>query len=200
MTDWPEIADPAWHAGRAATPPRDSHWTVCESPLGPLTLLAEAGGVRSLHFEGQAPPLMPGRRREVAGAEAQLAAYFAAELRAFDLPLVLRGNRLERAVWERLRQLPYGSTVTYGRLARDLDPALFAPELLPGRRTQLVANAVSRCPTPILLACHRVVASGRLGGYAGGGARKAALLELERRGLGGEPPEPDPLRPQLALL
>jgi methylated-DNA-[protein]-cysteine S-methyltransferase len=194
--------DPPWHAGRGpAPPPSDSHWTVCEGPLGPLTVLADADGVRCLYFDGGAPPLMPGRRRAVVAAEEQLAAYFAGELRAFDLPLALRGNRLERAVWARLQQLPYGTTITYGRLARDIDPALFPSGALPGPRTQLVAYAVARNPAPILVPSHRAApAGGRVGRRGAGGHRQLALLELERRGLAGAPPEPDPLRPQLALL
>jgi methylated-DNA-[protein]-cysteine S-methyltransferase len=196
------LAEPSWHAGRGpAPPPSDSHWTVCESPLGPLTVLADAGGVRYLHFEGGAPPLMPGRRREVAGAREQLAAYFAGELRAFDLSLGLRGNPLERAVWARLRQLPYGTTISFGQLARDIDPALFPPAATTGRRTQLVAYAVARNPVPIIVPSHRAVgAGGRLVGRGTARARQLTLLELERRGLAGAPPEPDPLRPQLALL
>jgi methylated-DNA-[protein]-cysteine S-methyltransferase len=196
------LAEPSWHAGRdPAPPPSDSHWTVCESPLGPLTVLADAGGVRYLHFEGGAPPLMPGRRREVAGVREQLAAYFASERRAFDLPLGLRGNRLERAVWSRLLQLPYGTTIAFGRLARDVDPACFPAGATTGRRTQLVAYAVARNPVPIIVPSHRAVgAGGRVVGRGTGRDRQLALLALERRGLAGAPPEPDPLRPQLALL
>jgi methylated-DNA-[protein]-cysteine S-methyltransferase len=195
--------DPPWHAGRGAPPPPSgSCWTTYESPLGPLTVLADVNGVRHLHFDGGAPPLMPDRRRGLAAVEEQLAAYFAGQLRTFDLPLALRGNRFERAVWTRLQQLPYGTTSTYGRLARDVDPALFAPGVLPGRRTQLIAYAVARNPAPIFVPSHRAVSAG---GHASGRdsvarRRQLALLELERLGLAGTPPEPDPLRPQLALL
>src|SRR4051794_35145322 len=111
----------------------ETSWTVCEAPVGPLTVVAGGGGVRGVWVDGQAPPL-DGPRREMPAVEAQLAEYFAGERRGFELPLDLRGEPLQLAVWSALREIPYGETTSYGELTRRLDPDLFPPELEPYRR------------------------------------------------------------------
>ncbi|MBO0818406.1 MAG: MGMT family protein, partial [Actinobacteria bacterium] len=96
---------------------------------------------------------------------------FAGERAAFELELDLHGDEFDQRVWELVASIPYGQTRTYGQLASELgDPGL-APQVG-------VANARNRLL--IVVPCHRVVgANGRLTGYAGGLARKAALLDLE---------------------
>ena len=91
-------------------------------------------------------------------------------------PLHLAGSEFQRAVWDILRAIPYGCTVTYGDIARRL-----APQSPTGRMSaQAVGGAVGRNPVSILVPCHRVVgAAGRLTGYAGGLERKRWLLEWE---------------------
>ena len=173
-------------------------WTICEGPVGPLTVVAGAAGVRGVWFEGQAPRLETGERREMPAVAAQLEEYFAGERRGFELELDLRGEPLQLAVWERLRDIPYGETTSYGELTRRIEASLFPAELEPYKRVRLVGATIGRTPTPILVPCHRVIgADGSLTGYGGGIERKRTLLELERRGAG--PPagvEAD----QLALL
>jgi methylated-DNA-[protein]-cysteine S-methyltransferase len=155
-------------------------WSVHQSPVGPLTALATPAGLRALHFEGQAPPLDPGRRREMPGLAAQLAAFFAGERRGFDLPLDLRGEPLQLAVWEELRTIPYGETTSYGELAGRLDAGLFPAAMEPWQRVRQVGTEIGRTPTPIVVPCHRVVgADGSLTGYGGGLDRKRTLLEIE---------------------
>jgi methylated-DNA-[protein]-cysteine S-methyltransferase len=161
------------------------------SPLGPLALAGGPRGLRRLRFADRA--LGGGRRvggpdggAAASGASAgvpeelldatrgQLDAYFAGELRAFDLPLDLGGTPFQRAVWERLLAVPYGETTTYAAIAAEL-----------GRPSAVraVGAAVGRTPVAIVVPCHRVLGSdGALTGYAGGVDRKRALLELERRG------------------
>jgi methylated-DNA-[protein]-cysteine S-methyltransferase len=105
----------------------------------------------------------------------QLAAYFAGQLRVFDLPLAPRGTPFQLAVWTLLRAIPPGETTTYGTLAGQL--------VLAGRNTsaRAVGGAVGRNPLAIVIPCHRVVgSSGSLTGYAGGLERKVALLALEK--------------------
>ena len=176
----------------------ETSWTICEGPVGPLTVVAGPAGIRGVWFEGQAPALEPGGRREMPAVEAQLAEYFAGERREFDLELDLRGEPLQLAVWERLRGIPYGETTSYGELTRAVEPELFPARLEPYRRVRLVGATIGRTPTPILVPCHRVIgADGSLTGYGGGLERKRTLLELERRVAG---PAAGEEADQLALL
>jgi methylated-DNA-[protein]-cysteine S-methyltransferase len=175
----------------------EKRWTVCEAPVGPLTVVAGAAGIRGIWFEGQEPPL-DGPRRPMPAAEAQLAEYFAGKRRRFELDLDLRGEPLQLAVWAALREIPYGETTSYGELTRRLDPGLFPAELEPYKRVRLTAATIGRTPTPIVVPCHRVIgADGSLTGYGGGLDRKRALLDLERRVAG--PPAAEEAD-QLALL
>lgn len=99
----------------------------------------------------------------------QLEEYLEGGRRDFDLPLELRGGEHHRRVWRRLRQIPYGETVTYGELAAEL-----------GSAAQATGRAVGANPISIIVPCHRVVgADGSLTGYAGGLERKRGLLTLE---------------------
>jgi methylated-DNA-[protein]-cysteine S-methyltransferase len=173
-------------------------WTICEGPVGPLTVVAGAAGIRDVWFAGRAPALEPSGRRAMPAVEAQLAAYFDGERRAFELELDLRGEPLHLAVWEQLRGIPYGETTSYGELTRRVEPALFPAELEPYRRVRLVGTTIGRTPTPIIVPCHRVIgADGSLTGYGGGLERKRTLLELERRVAG---PPAAAAADQLALL
>ena len=81
------------------------------------------------------------------------------------------GTDFQKLVWQHLLRIPYGQTVTYGQLAQQLAC----------KSAQAVGSAVGRNPISILIPCHRVVgADGKLTGYAGGGGKKAALLQLEK--------------------
>lgn len=172
-------------------------WTICEGPVGPLTVVAGPAGIRSVYFAGQGPRLDAGARREMPEVAAQLGEYFAGERRGFELELDLRGEPLQLAVWDELRTIPYGETTSYGELCRRIDPALFPAELEPYKRVRSAAAAIGRTPTPILVPCHRVIgADGSLTGYGGGLERKRALLALERRVAGPAAAEED----QLALI
>jgi methylated-DNA-[protein]-cysteine S-methyltransferase len=188
-------------------------WAVYESPIGPLTLLAGPTGLGGVHFPRKGPALDEAGKRPAAGAErgpvstqlagatAQLAEYFGGDRRRFDLDLDLRGTPLQLRVWELLRQIPYGATTTYGDLAAQIEDSLFPAGLEPYRRVRMAAAAIGRTPTPIIVPCHRVIgADGSLTGYGGGLQRKAALLDLERRGVEGGVPVPGWGDQQLALI
>jgi methylated-DNA-[protein]-cysteine S-methyltransferase len=169
-------------------------WAVHETPLGPLTLHAGPGGIRGLTFPGRGGPREETARdpEALAPAARQLDEYFAGERRAFELRLDLRGTPFQRRVWAALREIPYGTTVTYTELAR----AVGRPDIV-----RAVAAAVGRTPVPIVVPCHRVVgARGALTGYGGGLHRKEALLALEAHGARGLPPEPGRAFAQLVLL
>jgi methylated-DNA-[protein]-cysteine S-methyltransferase len=147
-------------------------FTIFESPFGELTLVAGPGGVlRGLYFPGTAPALSaadhdPGM---LAAATEQLRQYFAGERTRFELKLDVAGTPFQRSVWDALRAIDYGTTTTYGALARQLDA-----------QPRAVGSAVGATPIPIVIPCHRVIGSdGSLTGYGGGLPRKRALLDLE---------------------
>ncbi|MCL2454439.1 MAG: methylated-DNA--[protein]-cysteine S-methyltransferase [Micrococcales bacterium] len=152
--------------------------TVIASPIGPLTLAADADGtLTGLYFEGHRPAPRPGRLGEAGPAEvftlvtAQLEEYFAGRRRSFDLPYRTDGTPFQQEVWEALSETEHGTTTTYAALAAMI-----------GRPTAVraVGAAVGRNPVSIVVPCHRVVGASGLTGYAGGLDRKRHLLDLER--------------------
>ena len=174
-------------------------WTIYESPLGPLTVIAGPAGVRNVHFPGRSLWLEEGAQRSMPAVTDQLDAYFAGERKAFEVGLDLRGAPLQKRVWEQLLEIPYGATTSYGELAGRIDESLFPASLEPYKRVRLVGTAIGRTPTPILVPCHRVIgADGSLTGYGGGLQRKQALLALE--GAAAEESAPASARTQLSML
>lgn len=105
-------------------------------------------------------------------AVSQLVQYFEGRLKQFDLDLQPKGTDFQKQVWQELLTIPYGTTVTYGKIAEQIrNPKAF--------RAVGLAN---RCnPIPIIIPCHRVIGkNGKLTGFAGGLDIKQALLDLER--------------------
>jgi methylated-DNA-[protein]-cysteine S-methyltransferase len=147
-------------------------YTVLPSPVGPLLLNGDEEALAGLRFaDGPAPR---GWRRDDARfrEEArQLAEYFAGERTVFEIPVRLEGPAFDRRVWDALREIPHGTTTSYGELAARIGA--------PGRaRAGGAANA--RNPVAVVVPCHRVIgANGHLTGYAGGLERKRALLAHE---------------------
>lgn len=155
-------------------------WRWCRvwTPLGPLTLAGDDGGLREIHFPGRDQAARSGRtaredREPFREAIAQLTAYFSGELEQFELALAPVGTAFQLAVWSKLREIPYGETTTYGELARRIG----APSA-----SRAVGAANGRNPIPIVIPCHRVIGSdGSLTGYGGGLEIKRHLLALESR-------------------
>jgi methylated-DNA-[protein]-cysteine S-methyltransferase len=167
---------------------RITEWTIYESPLGSLTVIGGPAGISSVRFPGRSADLDASARRPMTGAVDQLDQYFAGERKAFELDLDLGGSPFQRLVWERLRRIPYGATISYGELAGQIEEAAFPGGLEPYQRVRAAAAEVGRTPTPILVPCHRVIgADGSLTGYGGGLERKQALLDLERRAVALDP-------------
>ena len=142
--------------------------TVIQSPLGPLTLFSEDQRLIALVFGRYGScddtPLFRKARR-------QLEEYFSGRRRTFSLPLNPEGTAFQRRVWLALRDIPYGTTISY----RELAARVGSP-----RGFQAVGQANGHNPLPILIPCHRVIAAdGGLGGYASGLERKRFLLDLE---------------------
>lgn len=148
------------------------------SPLGPMLLAATDDGLAGVWFVGQRHgPRSAGWAEDNAHpllreAATQLTAYFAGRLTAFDLPLdTQRGTDFQRKVWQALRGIPHGQTLSYAALGH----VIGRPEA-----ARAVGAAVGRNPWSIVVPCHRVTGSdGSLTGYAGGLDRKTALLRLE---------------------
>jgi methylated-DNA-[protein]-cysteine S-methyltransferase len=151
-----------------------------ESPIGPLLLAAGDGGLREIQFvNGRrlASP-DPDWRKDAAPLQEtarQLQAYFAGELQEFDLPVAPEGTPFQLEVWRMLREIPYGKTISYGQLARQIGNP---------KASRAVGLANGSNPIPIVIPCHRVIGSnGKLTGYGGGLPMKEKLLALERRQL-----------------
>jgi len=114
-----------------------------------------------------------GESRIVRDLGRELGEYFGGERKEFSIPIDARGTPFQMRVWTALRQIPTGTTTSYGRLAMSLGQA---------SATRAVARANGDNPIAILIPCHRVIGpDGSLTGYGGGLWRKKKLLEIEAR-------------------
>ncbi|MDD3518952.1 MAG: methylated-DNA--[protein]-cysteine S-methyltransferase [Chromatiales bacterium] len=146
---------------------------VVDSPLGPLRVTCSDGAVVGIDYlprKTRAPKPASPLLDHVA---AQLAAYFRDPATGFDLPLVPKGTVFQQRVWQALRDIPAGTTRSYGELSREL-----------GTSARAVGGACAANPIPIVIPCHRVVSARGVGGYDGHTsgpvlARKIWLLEHE---------------------
>jgi methylated-DNA-[protein]-cysteine S-methyltransferase len=160
--------------------------TTIESPVGTLTLVAGDHGVRAVLWpdEPAARVVLPGTQplgaehrgstaqQVLAETARQLGEYFAGSRQEFDLPLDPVGTPFQLQVWEVLRSIPYGATITYGEQALRLGDR---------NKSRAVGAANGRNPISIIVPCHRVVGStGALTGFAGGIDAKSWLLRHER--------------------
>ena len=157
-------------------------FTTVPSPVGALLVLGNGDAITGLYCDPPPAGLPPADAHRddaaLAAARAQLDAYFAGELQDFDLPLDERGSDFQRQVWAALREIPYGTTCSYGEIATRIgaDPAVAS-------RAVGLANGAN--PNAIVTPCHRVIgADGTLVGYAGGLHAKRWLLDLEARAVG----------------
>jgi methylated-DNA-[protein]-cysteine S-methyltransferase len=137
------------------------------SPVGDITVFEEDGSIVSLDWgwvEQQIHSPILERARE------QIEAYFDGVLTSFDLPLAPAGTAYRRSVWQALCGIPYGETRSYLDVARTA-----------GGSARSVGQANGRNPIPLIIPCHRVVATTHIGGYSGGDglATKRWLLALE---------------------
>ncbi len=162
---------------------------MCEidSPVGVLVAGATDGGLCLLEFRdreiletqvakvrARVGPTTSGRHPILAQLRVELHEYFDGKRREFSLPLVFPGTPFQVRVWNSLRVIPFGETISYEELARRVNvPA--------GQRA--VGHANGQNPIAVVIPCHRVVnKDGKLGGYGGGLWRKQLLLDLERGG------------------
>jgi len=153
------------------------HYRTIESPVGPLMLVGDQASLRRLAFvrDGEPEP-EDGWQRDTRGALdgvcRELEAYFAGRLTRFETPVVPEGTAFQRRVWQALCGIPYGRTVSYGELARQIGAE---------RAVRAVGAANGANPIAIVIPCHRVIgANGSLTGFGGGLPVKRALLDLEQ--------------------
>ena len=146
------------------------------SPLGELLLVGDGERLHALHltrpYPISPPPGAIADPRAFTEAARQLDEWFAGRRRGFDLAVELHGTTWQRRVWDVLLDIPFGETVTYGEVAQRAGSP---------RSARAVGHAVGRNPVCIIVPCHRVVAAGGLGGYAGGLDNKRWLLAHEHR-------------------
>jgi methylated-DNA-[protein]-cysteine S-methyltransferase len=179
------------------------YYTHLDSPVGPMLLTSDGTGLTGLYMEehkhgediqegwtlsDDAPPFAEVKR--------QLTAYFDGTLTDFNLPLAMRGTPFQLRVWNELTTIPYGTTISYGELARRVGNP---------NASRAVGLANGRNPISIIVPCHRVIGSnGKLTGYGGGLPRKAALLSFESSVLTNDPrplvmASPQPVQAQYNL-
>ena len=157
-------------------------WTTMDSPIGELRLVEQAGAITAIEFspfregDGRVRGARDDDHPLLVEAKRQLTAYFARDLKEFDLPLAPVGTDFQKRVWEQLVGIAYGQTASYGQIAAQLGKTNAA--------SRAVGLANGSNPIPIVIPCHRVIgANGTLTGYAGGIERKQTLLELEQDAL-----------------
>ena len=152
-------------------------FTYVDTSIGALLVAGDDNAVIEIHFAGATPE--PEWIRDDAAlddATSQLRAYFAGDRCAFELLLAPRGTEFQQSVWRALRQIPYGETTTYAKIAEQI-----------GRPSAVraVGAANGANPIPIVIPCHRVIgSSGSMTGFGGGIDVKRQLLALEARKAG----------------
>lgn len=157
--------------------------THYQSPLGGITIISDGTSLTGLWFDGQkyfASTLGADYKTKdlpvFTEAKRWLDIYFSGKEPDFTPPLSLNGSAFRMAVWQILQSIPYGQTITYGDIARQLTAQTGKTKM----SAQAVGGAVGHNPISIIVPCHRVVgAGGSLTGYAGGIDKKVQLLELE---------------------
>src|SRR5262245_416049 len=146
-------------------------YALMNSPIGPLTIGSTSKGLALIHFGSAVPKDGMVDRSANQVFISQLEEYFEGRRTAFDFPLDIEGTPFQMAVWKELQKIPYGSTRSYGEIAKALGK--------PGA-ARAVGMANHDNPVAVVIPCHRVLGSnGSLTGYAGGLHVKQRLLSLE---------------------
>ena len=164
--------------------------TTYDTPIGPIEIHATDTAVSRVEYTGEqveaskeesgersssrsSSLMQPGAHPLLEEVQRQLAAYFAGDLRCFDLPLAMDGTPFQRQVWQQLLSVDYGQTASYQAIAHAIDNP---------KAVRAVGAANGRNPVAIIVPCHRIIGSGarpKLTGYGGGLWRKEWLLRHE---------------------
>jgi methylated-DNA-[protein]-cysteine S-methyltransferase len=150
-----------------------------DTPVGDLALTADEAGLTGLWLgrkDFAAEEFEEKDLRVFRQAREWLDAYFAGREPETEVPLHLTGSDFRKRVWEKIREIPYGRTVTYGEIAE----RIAGHKETPRTAARAVGGAVGHNPVSLIIPCHRVIgADGSVTGYAGGTDRKIQLLEME---------------------
>ena len=145
---------------------------IFDSPIGRLIIEADDSGILALDFDRNGESYADDHPLLTRAFE-ELQAYFEGKLVTFSVPLNPKGTSFQKSVWEVLRTIPYGETISYSDEAQKLHHP---------KATRAVANANGKNKIAIMIPCHRVIAkNGGIGGYSGGLWRKEYLLALEQK-------------------
>lgn len=144
---------------------------ICVSPIGELIVESDGVSLTSILFKGDDLAIDQNPDDIVNQCVGQLKEYFSGDRKTFDLPLNPKGTDFQHKVWDKVSNIPFGQTTSYGNIAVDLGD-------LKLNRAVGLANGAN--PIPIIIPCHRVIGrDGSLTGYAGGLERKKWLLNHE---------------------
>ncbi len=162
---------------------REQFYFQIDSPIGKLLLVGTESELTHIGFQdGPRPMTCDPEWKEDASPFAriieQLNEYFAGRLKAFTVPLAPQGTAFQMAVWQALRDIPYGETTSYGEIAARIGNP---------KASRAVGAANGKNPIPIVVPCHRVIGStGSMTGFGGGIPIKEQLLALERKQAGSQ--------------
>jgi methylated-DNA-[protein]-cysteine S-methyltransferase len=151
-------------------------YTLMDTPIGSMLLIGDDGTLRGLYMQDAPNPVPVRSQWERSDAPfgsvlGQLAEYFDGQRTEFTVPLAAQGTGFQQTVWRALQDIPYGTTISYGELARRIGQPT---------ASRAVGLANGRNPISVIVPCHRVIgANGTLTGYGGGLERKRVLLNLE---------------------
>ena len=154
------------------------YYQYIKSLVGKLLVAGDEKGLHLINFPREGKPSLPEsgwkeNSKPFQEALHQLEAYFAGKLKTFSLDICLNVTPFQKKVLTALRQVPYGETISYGKLAETIGNP---------KASRAVGQANARNPIPIVIPCHRVIgSSGKLTGFGGGISVKQRLLDLEQQ-------------------
>jgi len=154
------------------------YYQYMDSPIGKLLVAGDEKGLHLINFPKNGKPSLPEsdwteNPKPLQEALLQLDAYFSGRLKTFSLNLCLDVRPFQKKVLTTLRRVPYGQTISYGKLAEKIGSP---------KASRAVGQANAKNPIPIVIPCHRVIGSnGKLTGFGGGISIKQALLDLEQQ-------------------
>lgn len=160
-----------------------TYYSTYDSPIGRIIILASQSGIQRIWVETAESTFIPDSEctrddNALQAAREQLAAYFAGDLREFNMKLDLRGTDFQTRTWAALGKVPYGRTVSYSDLAEEVGSP---------KASRAIGMAMRNNPIVVVLPCHRVVGrNGKLTGFLYGVDVKRQMLEFESSNLTGQ--------------
>lgn len=146
------------------------HCLTIETPIGKVTAVEEDGFIVRILLDVDKLPAEEKETELLKHWAEQTEQYFARKRQTFDLPIKLSGTPFQLAVWQAIKEIDYGATMSYGQLAQKINRP---------KAVRAVGSACGANPVPLIIPCHRVVAKGGLGGFGLGLTVKKILLKLE---------------------